>query len=87
MNNSNKSAFKIKNISSHKILWEVMPRIDGNKYVITSTANTPLVGKEVYLFPADEKGNIIDWGELEGSYHGSLDHKKCFENIGYSVHE
>jgi hypothetical protein len=87
MNNSNKSAFKIKNILDTKILWEVLPRIDGNKYVITSTSDNMITGQETYMFAADEKGNIIDWGELEGSYRGSLDHKKCFENIGYSIHE
>lgn len=87
MNKSNKNAFKIKDILHTKILWEVLPRIDGNKYVITSTSSNMITGLETYMFAADEEGNIIDWGELEGSYRGSLDHKKCFQNIGYSVHE
>lgn len=84
---TNKVARKIKNINNHQVLWEVLPRIDGNKYVITSTSNVQFTGPETYMFAADEKGNIIDWGELPGSYRGGLDHKKCFECIGYSTNE
>jgi len=85
--NTNRTARKIKDVNNHQILWEVLPRIEGNKYVITSTSNVQFTGPETYMFAADEKGNIIDWGELPGSYRGKLDHKKCFESIGYSTSE
>lgn len=83
----NKVAYKIKELSNNKILWEVMPRIDGNKFVITSTTNVQFSGPETYMFASDEKGNIIEWCELAGSYRGGLVHKTCFENIGYSTNE
>ena len=87
MNKVNKAAYKIKQLSSSKILWEVMPRIDGNKYVVTSVSNLARLGEETYMFAADEQGNIIDWSELEGSYRGEQDHHNCFKNIGYSTYE
>jgi hypothetical protein len=80
-----KCAVKIKFIKSDQILWEVFPRIQGHKYVITSATNVQFSGPETYMFAADEKGNIIDWSELPGSYRGGLDHKTCFESIGYST--
>lgn len=85
--NTNRIAIKIKNVKSNQILWEVMPRIEGHKYVITSASNVEFTGPETYMFAADEKGNIVDWCELPASYRGELDHKKCFENINYKIHE
>ena len=84
MNKVNKVAYKIK---QSKILWEVMPRIGGNKYVVTSVSNLNRLGVETYMFGADEQGNIIDWSELQGSYSGGQDHHKCFKNIEYSTDE
>jgi len=85
--NTNRTARKIKNVNDHQILWEVLPRIDGHKYVITSASNVQFTGPETYMFASDENGNIVDWCELPGSYRGELDHKKCFEYINYKIHE
>jgi hypothetical protein len=85
--NTNRTARKIKNVNSHQILWEALPRIEGYKFVITSTSNVQFTGPETYMFAADEKGNIIDWCELPGSYRGELNHEKCFEEIGYKIDE
>ena len=82
-----KSATKIKELPNNKILWEVLPRIDGNKYVITSASDVGPSGPETYVFPSNQKGEIIDWGELPGSYRGDLVHEKCFEKIGYKINE
>jgi hypothetical protein len=82
-----KFATKIKQLQNDKILWEVFPRIDGNKYVITSASDVGPSGPETYVFPSNEKGEIIDWGELPGSYRGDLVHEKCFKNIGYKINE
>jgi len=82
-----KFATKIKQLQNDKILWEVFPRIDGNKYVITSASDVGPSGPETYVFPSNEKGEIIDWGELPGSYRGDLAHEKCFKNIGYKINE
>ena len=85
--NTNRTARKIKNVNSRQILWEVLPRINGHKYVITSATEVEFTGPETYMFAADETGNIIDWCELPGSYRGDLEHSKCFEYINYKIHE
>jgi hypothetical protein len=82
-----KCAYKIKDLPDNKILWEVMPRIEGNKYIVTSAVDVSFSGPETYMFAANEKGKIINWSELDGSHRGSMDHKKCFENINYSIYE
>lgn len=84
---TNKVAYKIKQINDHQILWEVLPRIEGHKYVITSATDIKYSGQETYMFASDDKGKIIDWSELPGSYRGGLVHKTCFENIGYKTNE
>lgn len=85
--NTNRTARKIKNINKHQILWEVLPKINGYKYVITSAKSVQFSGPETYMFGADENGEIVDWCELPGSFRGELNHKKCFEEIGYNVNE
>src|SRR5574339_1273772 len=40
---------------------------------------------EVYIFPADEHGEVLSWGELPGSQQGTLDHEVVFRNQGYTT--
>jgi hypothetical protein len=40
---------------------------------------------ETYLFPADKFGEIKDYSEMDGSQKGTLDHRKPFEDVGYTV--
>jgi hypothetical protein len=40
---------------------------------------------ETYIFPSDENGKVLDWGELPGSYKGGLDHEKALDNAGFSI--
>jgi len=40
---------------------------------------------ETYIFPADPDGNVLDWGELKGSFRGRLDIKQALLNAGYKV--
>lgn len=42
---------------------------------------------ETYIFPSDGDGNILDWGELDGSYRGGTDHERALNNAGYVVVE
>lgn len=55
------------------------------EYVIVSAANVYFSGPETYIFPADEEGKIVDWGELEGSYKGGPSHERALRNAGYEV--
>lgn len=42
---------------------------------------------ETFIFGANGAGEIIDWGELEGSYQGGSDHARALRNAGYEIEE
>ncbi|HAM40550.1 MAG TPA: hypothetical protein DCP69_04245 [Candidatus Omnitrophica bacterium] len=52
-------------------------------HVVVSAVFAPYTGPETYIFPADKDGKVIDWGELDGSYRGGLDHEAALSNAGY----
>lgn len=55
-------------------------------HVVVSATVVPFGGgPETYIFPADENGKVTDWGELDGSYKGGLDHATALLNAGYEV--
>ena len=55
------------------------------EYVAVSAVMAMFSGPETYIFPANEKGEVTSWGELDGSFRGNLDHEQALENAGYSV--
>jgi len=55
------------------------------KYVVVSTTYAPFSGIETYIFPSDDKGNILDWGELQGSEQGTGSHILVLKNLGYTI--
>lgn len=53
-------------------------------FVVTSASlvfGTP----ETFIFPADDEGNILDWGEMDGSYRGGLNHERAILGAGWSI--
>jgi len=40
---------------------------------------------ETYMFPSDSEGNVIDWGELDGSQKGDIPHSFVLREAGYEV--
>ena len=71
-------------------LYKVAPPMeygDGltTEFVIVSASNVPWSGPETYIFPADDEGKILNWGELEGSFKGELNHETALEYAGYEV--
>lgn len=40
---------------------------------------------ETYIFPADEHGHVLNWGELDGSFRGGCDILQALSNAGYRV--
>ena len=54
------------------------------QYVIVS-AVVAYSGPETYIFPADRNGKFLDWGELNGSFQGGLDHKKALNGLGFKI--
>lgn len=56
------------------------------EYVIVSATVVPFgSGPETYIFPATSGGEIDDWGELDGSMKGTLDHSEALAAAGYEV--
>jgi hypothetical protein len=57
------------------------------EFVVVSGTHVPYSGTETYIFPATADGEVADWGELEGSFRGGIDHERALEGAGYSVAE
>lgn len=55
------------------------------KYVVVSAVNARWSGNETYIFPANEKGEIVSWSELEGSIKGTRSHAEALANAGYTI--
>lgn len=53
------------------------------QYVVVSAAVSFLEGPETYIFPASPDGDVISWGEMEGSFKGALNHKRAIEKAGW----
>lgn len=56
------------------------------EYVVVSAASV-MGAPETYIFPADENGKVIAWGELPGSFKGGLDHAKALRGAGWNVED
>ena len=54
-------------------------------YVIVSAAVVAFSGPETYIFPASHDGEILNWGELPGSFQGGLDHAAALKRAGYDL--
>ena len=52
------------------------------EYVVVSATNAFDSGPETYIFPANQDGDILKWGELNGSFKGNLDHKEALRRLG-----
>jgi hypothetical protein len=55
------------------------------EYVAVSATIAPFSGPETYIFGASEDGEVLDWGELHGSYKGGLSHEEALNRAGYEV--
>lgn len=69
-------------------VWDWRKRADGTRlltHVIVSATIVPYGGPETYIFPASAEGEVTDWGELEGSYRGGLDHAEALAGAGYEI--
>ena len=69
--------------SGHAALYRLEPPLDGNELVAVSA--TSRFGCETYIFPANDRGEVTDWGELDGSYRGGLDHAEALRRAGYEI--
>lgn len=57
-------------------------------FIVTSASyidDDYLSVNETYVFPADDTGEVIDWGEIEGSFRGDTDHGEALRRAGYTL--
>lgn len=69
-------------------LYEISEEIsEGVNHVIVSaiTSAFDTAGPETYIFPSDGDGNVLDWGELNGSFRGGTDHAKAIRDAGWEL--
>lgn len=64
--------------------WEDGEERKRHEYVVASAVSA-MGEPETYLFPADEHGEVQDWGELPPSQKGTLSHDVVFGDAGYTV--
>jgi hypothetical protein len=60
------------------------PKEMKSDYVVVSAIGD-MFGGETFIFPADENGNVISWGELQGSQRGNVSHEDVLLAAGYRV--
>ena len=75
---------------SEPVEYDDDPPAKKTKFVAVSATIVPFSafsGSETFIFPADENGEVIDWGELDGSYSGGLSHIEALERAGFQVVE
>ena len=65
-------------------LYRMDPPFQNNEYVVVSAVNT-YSGPETFIFASDKNGRIDEWGELDGSIAGELDHAQALRNAGYAI--
>ena len=51
------------------------------KFVVVSATHAMYSGPETYIFPASEDGEILDYGELKGSYRGGLSMQQAIDGL------
>ena len=62
------------------------PPVKLTKFVAVSAA-IAYSGPETLIFPSDENGEVIDWGELDGSFQGGMDHAEALKRAGFELEE
>jgi hypothetical protein len=63
-------------------LYRLDPPFAGHRYVIASAVTEFVV--ETLVFPADESGEVTDWGDIAG-VRGETDHAAALADLGYEV--
>lgn len=76
---------KLSGFNGDARLYRLSEPHDGHDLVIVSAVVVMFSGPETYIFPADESGEVTDWGEMDGSFRGELDHEQALSNAGYEV--
>ena len=79
----------LEGFAGHASLYELSPPMKNekrkHKFVVCSTAHPMFSDVETYIFPANKKGEVISWGDLDGSQKGTTSHEVVLNNAGYTL--
>lgn len=59
--------------------------VSESEYIVSSAVSTMFGSSETFLFLCDKDGNVLNWGELEGSFCGGMDNDKAVRDAGYEI--
>jgi hypothetical protein len=77
---------RLKDFHGDARLYRVSPPMEGvHEYVVVSAVDAPFTGPETFIFPGDADGDVTEWGELDGSFRGALDHEAALSGAGYEM--
>lgn len=73
-----------------KALYKLNPPVnngDGGtcEYVVVSSIVSFVSGPETFIFPANKKGEVTCWLELDGSQQGIVSFEEALNSAGYVV--
>lgn len=77
--------YQLSELVGYDLDWETEEYAAQTNHVIVSAVIALYSGPETYIFPANEEGKVLDWGELDGSFRGSLDHEQALRDAGYEI--
>lgn len=62
-------------------------KLEDGRHVVVSGIQSAFdtIQPETFIFPADENGTILDWGELPGSFRGAVDHARALDRAGFTI--
>jgi hypothetical protein len=55
------------------------------EYIAIGISTEKYQSVKTSIFPANEKGNILDWNLLEGSYENGISHEQALEYAGITL--
>jgi len=82
--------FKPPTFNGHSVwLYKFEPPIkdwDDNliTYAVLSSISN-FFTEETYIFASNEKGDVSNWAELEGSMRGNHTHEEILKNLDYKI--
>lgn len=91
---------ELKSFRGHAVLFKLEPPYVGVAVYKASTEQPKTISHvvvscvvafgfggcpETYIFPANSEGEVLDWGELEGSFRGEFDMERALKGLGYEA--
>lgn len=81
----NQALYKLSSPVGYDYDWDKEKYNKKTNYVVVSTVIAMYSGLETYIFPANSKGEVLDWGELDGSAKGTDSHEDVLHEMGYEL--